>query len=142
MKISIHNSQKDLTFSKGSAKALVEQVLAFMKVNCDEVAIYFVTKKKISLLHDQFFQDPTPTDCISFPLDEKHLGEVFVCPKVAIEYGRKHQIDPLKETALYTIHGLLHLIGYDDLEPKAKRLMRKKEKSCMRHLERVNVHLR
>ena len=142
MKITVHNSQKDLTISKGSVRALVLEALSFFKIPYEEVSIYLVSEKQIAKLHDQFFQDPTSTDCISFPLDEKHLGEVFVCPKVAIVYATERGIDPYTETALYIIHALLHLIGYDDLEKNAKRLMRKKEKSCMHHLERLNIHLK
>ena len=118
------------------------EALSFFKIPYEEVSIYLVSEKQIAKLHDQFFQDPTSTDCISFPLDEKHLGEVFVCPKVAIVYATERGIDPYTETALYIIHALLHLIGYDDLEKNAKRLMRKKEKSCMHHLERLNIHLK
>lgn len=141
MCISVHNSQKDLKINKGSTRTLVKEVLSFLNVPFEEVAIYFVTEKKICELHDQFFQDPSSTDCISFPLDEKHLGEVFVCPKTAVEYAKKRELDPYQETSLYIIHGLLHLIGYDDLEKNARREMRKKEKSCMRHLDSINVKL-
>lgn len=116
-------------------------MLDHLKVTGDEVAIYFVTEANIAQLHDQFFNDPTPTDCISFPLDERHLGEVFVCPSVAIAYARKKGLDPYQETALYVIHGLLHLLGYDDLEPKERRTMRKKEKTCMAHLYKQNLNL-
>lgn len=140
--ISIYNSQKDLKIHKSSARALVDSVLAFLKVPFEEVSVYFVSEKKISKLHELFFQDPSPTDCISFPIDQAHLGEVFVCPAVALQYAKKRGLDPYRETALYIIHGLLHLIGYDDLEKKAKETMRKKEKSCMRHLEKVKILLK
>ncbi|MBU6382982.1 MAG: rRNA maturation RNase YbeY [Verrucomicrobia bacterium] len=139
--ISIYTTQKDLPINKASARSLVDAVLSFLEIPYEEVSIYFVNEKKISQLHDQFFEDPTPTDCISFPLDEKHLGEIFVCPAVAIRYASKRGQDPYRETALYVIHGLLHLIGYDDLEAKAKEAMRKKEKSCMRHLDRLKITL-
>lgn len=134
VKVLVYNRQKDLKIGKGSARALVQSTLDHLQIRCEETSIYFVTVKEISRLHDQFFQDPTPTDCISFPLDEDHLGEVFVCPAVAIEYAKKKNLDPYAEASLYVVHGLLHLIGHDDLEEKARRSMRKKEKSCMRHL--------
>lgn len=127
-----------MKFSKGSTRALVKAALAYLKVPCKEISIYFVTEKQIAALHGQFFQDPTPTDCISFPLDEHHLGEVFVCPSAAKSYAKKN---PYEETALYIIHGILHLIGYDDLEEKTRRIMRKKEKSCMRHLYKHGLTL-
>lgn len=142
MIVSVYNRQKDLKIGKSSARALVRSVLAHLKVDPQEVSLYFVSENEIQALHAQFFQDPTPTDCISFPLDESHLGEIFVCPSVAIQYGMKHQIDPYVETSLYVVHGLLHLLGYDDLEPKLKRTMRKKEKSCMAHLYETGSLLR
>lgn len=113
-------------------------VLSHMDASPEEVAIYFVPEKKICQLHDQFFQDPSTTDCISFPIDEEYLGEVFVCPATAIKYSAKNELDPYEEASLYVVHGLLHLMGYDDLTPKEKANMRKKEKSCMNHLKKHN----
>jgi probable rRNA maturation factor len=134
--IHVFDRQKDLKISKSSARALVQSVFEHLAVpcteTCTEIGVYFVTEKRIAELHAEFFQDPTPTDCISFP-----IGEIFVCPKVAISYAQKHNLDPYAETSLYLVHGLLHLLGYDDLEPKEKRRMRQKEKSCIGYLHKV-----
>ncbi len=137
-RIHVHNGQKDLKLSKKAVRSLVEAVLEYLGSQHAEVSVYFVTQRKICALHDQFFQDPTPTDCISFPLDDDHLGEVFVCPKAAIDYNKN---DPHQETALYIIHGILHCLGFDDLEPVAKRAMRKKEKSCMDLINQQGINL-
>jgi probable rRNA maturation factor len=143
MNILVFNKQKDLKIPIKQVKKLVSAFLCFEKVDCSEVSLYFVSEKVICQLHDQFFQDPTSTDCISFPLGiDGSLGEVFICPLTALLYAEKKGLDPYQETALYIIHGLLHLIGYDDLEEKQRRIMRKKEKSCMRHLEDKNISLR
>jgi probable rRNA maturation factor len=48
-------------------------------------------------------------------------------------------LDPYRETILYLVHGLLHLVGYNDLEPKDKAAMRRKEKSCMRKLDQLKM---
>lgn len=142
LKIDLANRQKDLSIERPVVKKLVRSVLDFLQVSCSQVGIYFVTEKEISKLHDQFFNDPTPTDCISFPIDSDHLGEIFVCPSVAIAYAKKRNLDAHEETALYIVHGLLHLLGYDDLEEKQRRTMRKKEKSCMRHLNEAGISLK
>ena len=128
--ISIYNQQKDLKLNRLAVKEIVLAVLHLKKIQCREASIYFVTKPKICQLHEHFFHNPEPTDCISFPIDQEFLGEIFVCPKVAIEYSSEHQTDPYQEVALYIIHGLLHLIGYDDT-PSKRRTMRKNEKTCM-----------
>lgn len=134
VQVHIENRQKALPIRKRFFSNIVKETLQFLNIHCSEIAIYFVTEKQISKLHDEFFQDPTSTDCISFPLDKEHLGEIFVCPSVAISYAEKHSLLPLQETTLYLIHGILHLIGYDDLSPKDKKEMRRMEKKCMDHL--------
>lgn len=84
----------------------------------EEVSIHFVSKSVISELHRNFFHDSSPTDCISFPLDDLFLGESFICPAVAIERCLDPEEDslddPVEETTLYLIHSLLHLLGYKD----------------------------
>lgn len=143
MKIHCSNTQSALKISPGDVERLVFSFLEWKQIQCDEVSIHFVTKKEISQLHDDYFQDPTPTDCISFPIDppgDSHsgytiLGEVFVCPEVAEEYAKKNKGDPYRETTLYIIHGLLHLIGFDDIEEHDQTIMRAQEKSAMLYLE-------
>lgn len=141
MQITVFNRQKDLKLSTRRAKALIKAVLQAQKVECSEIFVYFVTEKQICRLHEEFFDDPSPTDCITFPLDSETLGEIFVCPKAAIDYCKKRGGDPRTETALYIVHGILHLLGYDDLEPTKKRAMRKKEKKCMAHLKDLLISL-
>lgn len=142
MKVSIYDRQKVLPICKKAARLLVKSVLELEQRSYAEANLYFVTSKAISKIHQDFFSDPTPTDTISFPIDQKHLGEVFVCPEVALTYAKKHKIDPYLETALYAVHGLLHCLGYDDLTEKDRRVMRKKEKKCMAHLNKLGVHLK
>lgn len=149
MKINIYNRQKNLLISSPAVKKIVKEVLRLEKASCDEVSCYFVTPKVICQLHDEYFQDPSLTDCISFPMDDTEqipglriLGEVFVCPQTAIEYAAKHEEDPYTECTLYIIHGLLHLLGFDDLNTKDKAQMRKAEKKHLLNLKKLNLILK
>ena len=126
--IKIVNRQSNLPIKISSVRKLVQLFLQKKKVDCQELAVYFVSKKKITELHAEHFQDPTPTDCITFPLDQDFLGEIFVCPQAALDYNPKH---PFEETTLYIIHGLLHLLGYDDIDSKKRARMRREEKRLM-----------
>lgn len=128
---------------------MIPFLLQELKIYTDEVILHFVTKSKMGKVHEIFFSDPSPTDCMSFPIDpplkEKStkahhiLGEVFVCPQVAIEYAEEENLDPHMETTLYVIHGLLHLLGYDDLDPISRKEMRKMEKKCLKLVEHFSV---
>lgn len=139
MKITILNKQNTLPIDIPYWRTAVEHIAALQEEDFAEFTLNFVDKDTIGQLHADYFDDPSPTDCISFPIDGpdepfRVLGEIFVCPAVAFEYAAKHNQNPEKETLLYVIHGLLHLFGYDDMNPLDKRKMRRAEKKHMDNL--------
>jgi probable rRNA maturation factor len=133
--IEIHNTQSLLDIDKNSLQNLVKTVLCEEKVRCDQISIHFVETKRISELHNEFFNDPSTTDCITFPIDDPSevtdylvLGEVFVCPETAINYCKDNsETEPYEETSLYVVHGILHLLGYDDIDESDRVQMRAAE---------------
>ncbi len=141
MIIHLYNRQSSLRICTKQVRKIIKAVLEEEGQSCDEVSVYFVDTTTISQLHAQFLQDPSPTDCLSLPMDQEQdspyrvLGEVFVCPETAIRYATRHQLDPHRETTLYLVHGLLHLMGYDDLTPKERQQMRRREACHFRNLE-------
>ena len=149
MQVVIFNSQKDLSLSKKKShiQKIVKWVLKEKKVFCDEIIFHFVTKKEIKKIHKQFFNDPTETDCITFPLDTgsksgyKVLGEAFICPSVALDYGKEHNLNPYAELTLYIVHCILHMLGYDDIQKKEQVKMRKEEKRLLKALQQHGLTL-
>lgn len=144
VKVTCYNSQSVLTISFNHVEKAVLRLLEKKGIVCDEVIVHFTDKKTISKLHKKFFHDSTPTDCISFPIDSLKesdsdgyciLGEIFICPEVALTYSQNHIVDPYQELSLYLIHGLLHLLGYDDQSPKEEKIMRSEEEKCLAFLE-------
>ncbi|CAF23778.1 unnamed protein product [Candidatus Protochlamydia amoebophila UWE25] len=146
--INASNEQHDLKFSLANLDAIVKEVIQKEQQTCDEVNIYFVDTATICKLHLDYFNDDTPTDCISFPMDKdenspyKILGEIFVCPQTAIEYALSHELDPYEETTLYLVHGLLHLMGYDDLEENDFLIMKEAEIRHMTHLKKLELYIK
>ncbi len=139
MNVLVFDRQDDLAIDAQSVKPIVEEVLALEKVSSDEISVYFVSTDEICRLHKEFFDDPSPTDCISFPMDLKEdkahhhiLGEVFVCPKTAVDYVGGSDDNVYHETTLYLVHGLLHLMGFDDVDDVEE--MRAAEKTHLKNL--------
>lgn len=146
MKVEVINNQSVIRLSKIRIKNIVKSVITFENRVCDEVAIHLVNTKKICELHQQFFNDPSTTDCISFPIDDFndaycHIGEVFVCPQTAVDYSKDHHADVYQEITLYIVHGLLHLMGYDDIQKKDRIKMRNAEKRHLANLKKLNITL-
>jgi probable rRNA maturation factor len=69
-------------------------------------------------LHHRYLGDPTPTDVITF-----HHGEIFICPDVALQQSKQYHTTLLEEVAIYGLHGLLHLVGYEDATPTKRATM-------------------
>ncbi len=146
--IYIVNEQNSLLFSLEQIEPLVKQVLTSEGCTCDEISINFVDEPTICQLHLDFFNDPSPTDCITFPIDEDEdscyrvLGEVFICPYTALKYASENNEDPYLELTLYVVHGLLHLLGYDDIDAADEPLMRAAEKKHMTQLTQLNMTIK
>lgn len=137
MIIHVHQEQHLLPIDLNSVKTVVATFNKIAEVSYDEVSIYFIDTQTICELHQQYFDDPSPTDCISFPMDDpeeegyKVMGDVFVCPETAQKYIQEHGGDAYQELTLYVIHGLLHLLGYDDIDEEDRQTMRQAESHYM-----------
>lgn len=98
-----------------------------------ELSIAFVDNEKIMELNKKFLGHDEPTDVISFPLDDERMppngvsGEIVVSAQMALETANTMHTDVERELILYVIHGLLHLIGYDDTSKKKAQAMHERE---------------
>ncbi len=150
MQIIIDQRQSDLPLSSKQIEVMSLHVLKnLLDISCDQLILNFVSAEEIKQLHLDYFDDDSLTDCISFPIDDQDdqsypmiLGELFICPQAALEYcdSEKH-LDPYDEISLYVVHGILHLLDYDDIDPKDREMMRAKEKEIIDELARSNLLL-
>lgn len=147
MKFLIDDLQDDLLIDNSVIGPLVGAVLDLESTRADELSVSFVSTERICELHKQFFDDGSPTDCISFPIDQdddghyRLLGEVVVCPKTALQYVESNGGDISKEVTLYLVHGLLHLLGYDD-DGQGVKKMRLAEEKHLQNLSRLGLLLK
>lgn len=103
-----------------------------------ELSIKLVDQDTMARYHLEFLDLPGPTDVMSWPMDELrpgaedadageqplgHLGDIALCPAVAAEQGAKAGHGTWAELELLTVHGILHLLGYDHAEPAEKAEM-------------------
>lgn len=141
MYVGIRNQQTALGISPPAIRSLVRTVLNRYGVRADAMYLHFVSTQRICQLHADYFNDPSVTDCITFPLEKPPegvkylLGDLFICPETALKYAKRRSIDPYKELSLYIVHGLLHIIGFDDIDPKDRLQMRRAERECLMILE-------
>lgn len=124
---------------------LVDCVLEAYDAAPQEVSVEFVDSETSSRIHEEHFDDPTPTDCMTFPIDpvEEHglLGQVIVCPKIAKDYVAENGGNLNEEVSLYVVHGVLHLLGLLDETDEEIQEMRQAEKAMMDLLREKELFL-
>ena len=90
----------------------------------------------MALVNETFLQHEGSTDVITFdhsvmdgqatPSRQLH-GELFICVDDAIQQAKEFKTVWQSELVRYVVHGVLHLLGYDDLKPHLRRVMKREE---------------
>lgn len=116
-------------FSKVLSHACDQLKLSDKKV---ELGMYLVTPERSQELNLKYRNKDKSTDVLSFPLDEHALenygilpiGDIFICLDVAKRQAEEMNIPLDQELARLSVHGLLHLLGYDhELSPEDEKHM-------------------
>ncbi|CAN5308774.1 rRNA maturation RNase YbeY [soil metagenome] len=102
-----------------------------------ELSMVLLDTAAMADLHMRWMDLPGPTDVMSFPMDELEpggrpdaaepgpsmLGDIVLCPQFAAEQAKTAGHDLEHELALLTVHGVLHLLGFDHAEPDEEKEM-------------------
>ena len=140
MKVAVRNLQKRIPINP---KRIIKTVLKILSLEgirkSGEITICFVNDPKIKELNLRYLAKNNPTDVIAFDIaGPKSFGEIFadivISTDRAIDNAGAFHTRPLFELYLYVIHGVLHILGYDDRNIKDKLLMRKKEAHLLKIL--------
>lgn len=89
-----------------------------------EIEVSLIDDETIAQVHEEFMDDPTPTDVITF----SH-GEVLVSVETAARQGGEFGKDERGETLMYIVHGFMHLAGFDDLTPDDAAMMAREQEA-------------
>ena len=129
-KVSIASPQELVKLDRPRLREIVRQEMAEEDIKDYEISLAFVDNPTIHGINKRFLEHDEPTDVITFPYSSGKVlvGELVIGVEVALEQARVggHEVDA--ELALYVIHGLLHLVGYDDKDAHDRKQMRVRER--------------
>mgnify|MGYP003351748340 CR=1 FL=1 len=107
-----------------------------------ELSISLVDEIEMSSLHMRWLDESGPTDVLSFPMDELKpfsatsgpgmLGDIVLCPEYAIPQAERAGHSIQEELELLTVHGVLHLLGFDHREIEEKTVMFSRQDEILR----------
>ncbi len=137
MSIEVSN-ESGVDVSEEELISVARYVIRKMNVNPGaELSMVLLDLAAMADLHMRWMDLPGPTDVMSFPMDELEpggrpdapepgpsmLGDIVLCPQFAAEQAAAAGHSLGHELALLTVHGVLHLLGYDHAEPDEEKEM-------------------
>jgi probable rRNA maturation factor len=129
--IEISDTQGCLFVESDALVGLAQSVLSQEGRERASVSIALVDDATIRGINRTHLGHDWPTDVISFPLsapeDPVLCGEIVISTEMAVSQARVIGAEPHDELALYVVHGLLHLCGYDDASEADADAMRRRE---------------
>jgi probable rRNA maturation factor len=137
MSIEVSN-ESGIDVSEEELISVARFVIEKMKVHpAAELSMVLLDTSSMADLHMRWMDLPGPTDVMSFPMDELEpggrpdapepgpamLGDIVLCPEFAAKQAETAGHSLGHELALLTVHGVLHLLGYDHAEPDEEKEM-------------------
>jgi probable rRNA maturation factor len=140
------NNESGMPADEDALRELAQYVIGQMETHpLADLSMLLVDEAHMTNLHEKWMEEPGPTDVLSFPMDELRphsmagpnrsrgrdgdepepvlLGDVVLCPQVAAVQARQHGHSTQAELELLTVHGVLHLLGYDHADPEEEAEM-------------------
>lgn len=156
--IAVFNRQRARKINRRRLKRITQALLAELKVEAGELEINLVAVPEMTRLNETYLQHAGSTDVIAFnygtsvrqPSRLSHSkilevgdrrdacptlhGEIFICVDEAVLQASRFGTSWQSEIVRYLIHGILHLLGFDDANAGARRIMKREENRQLRRL--------
>jgi len=141
-KVTIIFTTQDKCPDEEKSRSVAKEALLYEGVrNPVEVNLVFTDNRQIAKLNKQFLGHDGPTDVIAFSSKKGRpvkstikglIGEVVISVDCAVENAGRFNTTPQEEIYLYIIHGILHLLGYDDKRNNDRNIMRDRQDRILR----------
>ena len=144
--VDIRNDQEVRPMNRAAVRAFLKEAIRFLLPgNSWRVGLVFVEDDQITQFNTQYLGEDRPTDVLAFSMregkalagDTTFLGDIMISTETARRNAKRFRCSIEKELALYLVHGLLHLLGYEDKTASQKRRMRHKEGEVLGHCRNV-----
>jgi probable rRNA maturation factor len=135
LEVEISDTQGHLKVDHEALARLARSVLAGEGIGQALISIALVDDATIQVMNRRHLAHDWPTDVISFRLSEPGdpalAGDLVVSAEMAATTAREVGADPWAELALYVVHGLLHLCGFDDSSDDEVARIRRRENDIL-----------
>lgn len=141
--ITFQNYQKKVRLNSLQILKIIKAILRHEHVDSAVLSVVFVTHQKIKALNKKFLNRDYVTDVLAFDLSDSGpknrklkaiSGDIIISTDAALKSIKTYKTTLSAELALYIVHGILHLLGYDDHKASDIKRMRKREEIVLSSL--------
>jgi len=126
LSIEVFNIHPNIRFNRNNLKKFIRDKLKELDVREEEINIVLTDDEYIRNLNKSYRGIDSPTDVLSFSMDENVLwGDIYISLDTAIKQAEEQGWDLDREVRFLAIHGLLHLLGYNDGDEEGYNTMMK-----------------
>ena len=128
--INIFNECKDIDFHKDHIIQLINLSLQTTKYNQIKINLIFCDNEKLNSFKREYFDDNVLTDIVTFPIENDNdlEAEIYISVEMAKINADEFNVSLNNELSRLIIHGVLHLIGFnDDTDVEKKNMFSKQE---------------
>lgn len=137
MKIEVTHDHPHLRFSRTETVRAIKNVLRKERKRIDGVSVIYTNDSRIRLINRKHLQHDYVTDVITFELEQSPRleTEIYINLDRARSQARTYGQTFHNETTRLLVHGLLHVLGYNDKSKKDTALMRREEDALVENLK-------
>ncbi|MDY0209833.1 MAG: rRNA maturation RNase YbeY [Acholeplasma sp.] len=135
MNVTFYNQTEENTLN---AELLIQSIFTHIETE-EEMNVIFFTAQAIQEMNREYRGIDKVTDVISFPdKDENYIGDIFICLDRAKEQAADYNHSIEREIGFLSVHGYLHLLGYDHHTDEEESVMTQKQEEILKkaNLER------
>jgi probable rRNA maturation factor len=166
MSVTIANRQRVRKINRRLLKKIANALLAELEIKKAEIGICLAAAPEMTRLNETFLRHAGSTDVLTFDYSDKTVGadvrrllnqkpalqkrretpyvvsykkiqgEIYICVDEAVLQARQFGTSWQSEVIRYLVHGVLHLLGFDDSSAVARRIMKREENRRLREITR------
>jgi rRNA maturation RNase YbeY len=136
--INIFNECKDIDFHKDHIIQLINLSLKATKYNQVKINLIFCDNDKLNSFKRKYFDDDVLTDIVTFPIknDNDLEAEIYISFEMAKLNADEFNVSLNNELSRLIIHGVLHLIGFNDNTKDARKIMFSKQEEIISNFQK------
>lgn len=148
-KFNIYNeTDKDLNEEIKYIKKILKHAIKYKNLKNIYFNIILVDNKMIHEINKEYRNIDKPTDVISFALEDeekerpvgvRQLGDIYISIDKAKEQAKEYNHSIIREVCFLSIHGLLHLLGYDHMKEEEEKIMFREQELILNGKRFTNV---